>query len=92
MGEGEDAEAVLLNPVFKKVAEDYNKELLKAFKGDDLEAAMVAREEARVLERILTRLVSIQGKGERAAAALEELKQRKKKGLPIDANALGGIA
>ncbi|MGI9490495.1 MAG: hypothetical protein ACR2RF_32300 [Geminicoccaceae bacterium] len=90
--DGQEAEAVLQNPVFKQVAEELQKRFATDFKGDDEVKALEARREVRVFEALLGKILRIQERGVKAAASLEELKQRDKEGLPTDANSLGGIA
>ena len=92
MEQGDLASLVLDNAVFRKVADELNRDYGKAFKGDDMEAALKARDEARALESLLTKLTRVQSKGQRAAEQLQELRDRKEAGLPIDATALNGVA
>ena len=92
MEQGDFATVVLENPVFRKVADEVNRDYGKAFKGDDMEAALKARDEARALESLLTRLHRVQTKGRQAAKDLEELRERRETGLPTEAHMINGIA
>ena len=92
MEQGDMATVVLENPVFRKVAEELNRDYGKAFKGDDMEAALKARDEARALERLLTKLKKVQDKGAQAARDLQDQRDRRELGLPNDATMVNGIA
>ncbi len=92
MEQGDLATVVLENPVFRKVAEELNRDYGKAFKGDDMEAALKARDEARALESLLTKLKKVQDKGVQAANELQQQRDRRELGLPNDATMVNGIA
>lgn len=75
--DGIKAKAVIENEVFRAVAEDYQKDLLKAFKGtDDIEVALEARRKVLVFEEILARLLTIAQQGDHAQGELAQMVAR----------------
>lgn len=60
---GRQAASVLENPAFREVCEGVNEGLRKAFLGDDDEAALKARFEAKALESVITKLTRMQERG-----------------------------
>ena len=90
--DGQHAENVLENPVFKAVGEEIAKEYARVFKGDDLDKAMEARQQIRVFETLLGKLVNVQKRGKTASLDLKARKEREEQGLPTDISSLRGIA
>lgn len=89
--DGQEAEAVLENRIFKAQARALEKEYSAAFKGDDLDAALEARRKAQVFEDFLTKLAIIHKRGIQAGKDLENLKQRRHQGLSLVVNDMQGI-
>jgi len=90
--DGQRANEVLENPVFKAMAEEIRSDFARAFKGDDEDKALEARREIRVFEAFLTKLVRKNQKGLEAAKKLDKLNQRKHEGLSTNINDVQGIA
>ncbi len=90
--DGQHAENVLENPVFKAIGEEIAKDFARDFKGDDIDKAMEARLQIRVFEALLSKLVNTQKRGKTAAMDLNARQERKNQGLPTDINSMQGIA
>ena len=90
--DGQHAEAVLENPLFKRLAEEMRKDCFDKFKGGDETAALEARREIRVFEDFLTKFAVAHKRGMDAANKQRDLAQRQSDGLPIDINNVQGIA
>ena len=90
--DGQHAENILENPVFKAIGEDIAKEFAQQFKGDDLDKALAAREQIRVFETLLTKLSAVKMRGVTASLDLKARKERKEQGLPTDRSSMRGIA
>ena len=89
---GQQAEEILRNPAWIAAAEEVSKQLSKDFKSDDMDKAMQARNDARAVEKFLTKLVNWQSQGQRAFKEINDLQRRKAEGKSMDFNDIQGIA
>ncbi len=89
---GQQAEEILRNPAWIAAGEEISRQFQATFKGDDLDAAMAARQDARSFEAFLSKFIRWQKEGQSAYKQVQELKNREAEGLSMDFNDIQGIA
>ena len=89
---GQQAEEILRNPAWIAAGEEISRQFQATFKGDDLDAAMAARQDARSFEAFLSKFVRWQKEGQAAYKQIRALQEREKEGLSMDLNDIQGIA